>query len=517
MDYLTGEDRHQTRVLSAGRGAAVPLATRHDAVQEAKAKGATKEARAEVRRAYVPPELKELAVQRVVADTVNPPPQTIKLSRQQIVDKFPKPAFYVDIQGLSNDDRNLARRIDDLAQWLKGIGYACFADTANRTANLTRRLTPPFYDLLENRARFNQKPSRSCRAAEAELLPKARRVLDQLAKFATAQIDANADTPWAAAWQAVTNRIAETGQLLAEHPMPEQLSPYETDEYEALAAMSADDLNRIAIRSITDYKATIRSKERKLLLPGQWIATWCEGPNGKSEPDVRYWTPTFGYDAWEDYIAACSHGDYDPSPYATLKDRLTPDELAAEAEENVAALKPADCQAFVNRFLNAAFIELEQRVHTMPPEMHDTVLDTFQNLGNEISRQEHYTAGRYRQIIAHSVEAYLACRYPGRWQAAVDALDNALATPRRNLYRHFVTPTTERLREWRSLADNHHEAELAEQRQQGEHGSADPAMVWRAVISAAPKVETKHTVAIAAATTKRRRPAPAPELTPHLL
>ena len=180
-------------------------------------------------------------------------------------------------------------------------------------------------------------------------------------------------------------------------------------------------------------------------------------------------------------------------------------------------MKPADCQAFVNRFLNAAFIELEQRVHTMPPEMHDTVLDTFQNLGNEISRQEHYTAGRYRQIIGHSVEAYLSCQYPGRWQGAVDALDNALATPRRNAHRYTDTPTIERLQEWRSLAESRHEAELAEHRQQGEHGSADPAIIWQAVISAAPKVETTRDVAIAAATTKRRRPAPSPEVTPHLL
>ena len=124
VDYLTGEDRHQTRLLSAGQGPAVPPVTRHNAVEEAKAKGSTKEARTEVRHACIPPELKELAVQRVVADAVNPPPQTIKLSRQQIDDKFPKPAFHVDIQELSNDDRDLALKVDNLAQWLRGMGFA---------------------------------------------------------------------------------------------------------------------------------------------------------------------------------------------------------------------------------------------------------------------------------------------------------------------------------------------------------------------------------------------------------
>ena len=277
-----------------------------------------------MRRAYVLPELKELAVQRVVADAVNPPPQNIKLSRQRIVDKFPKPAFYVDIQGMSNEDRNLARRIDDLAQWLKGMGFACFADTANRTANLTWKLTPPFHDLLENRARFNQKPSRSCRVAEAELLPEARRALDRLAAFAAAQAEANADTPWGGAWHATANRIAEAGRLLTEHPMPEQQSPYETDEYEALAALSAEELNRIAIRSMTDYKVVTRSKERKILLPGQWTAGWTESPAGHTEPDVRYWSPTFGYDCWEDYIAE----------YSIRRQPPTLEQLAAEVEKS---------------------------------------------------------------------------------------------------------------------------------------------------------------------------------------
>ena len=78
--------------------------------------------------------------------------------------------------------------------------------------------------------------------------------------------------------------------------MPEQQSPYETDEYEALSALSAEELNRIAIRSMTDYKVVTRSKERKLILPDQWTASWTESPGGHTQPYIRYWTPTFGYD-----------------------------------------------------------------------------------------------------------------------------------------------------------------------------------------------------------------------------
>ena len=517
VDYLTGDDRHEQRVLTTGQGPAVPPATRTDAVHEAKAKGAAKDARAEVRRADIPAELKELAVQRVVADAVNPPPQTIKLNRQQIVNKFPQRYFYVDIQGLSNDDRDLAHRIDDLSQWLRGMSFACFSDTANRTANLTRRLAPPFYELLANRARFNQKPSRSCRAAEAELLPKARRPLDQLATFAAAQSDANADSPWGPAWSATTNRIAEANRLLAEHPMPEQQSPYETDEYEALAALSATELNRIAIRSATDYRIHNRSKDRKLLLPGKWTATWTESPNGSTEPDVRYWTPDYWHETWEDYIAAFSTRQDHLTPVSPRRNYPSPEELAAEAGETLADMKPAQCQTFVHRFLEAVFVELDQRAHTMPPEMHETALSLFQTLGHEISRQEHYTAGRYRQIIKHTVDAYMDCRLPGRWQYAVESLDKAMATPRRNAYRHEDTPVILHLKEWHSLAESRYDAEMVEQQKQAESGAADPVLIWQAVINAAPKVSTTSPVAIAATTTKRRRTAPSPEATPQLL
>ena len=515
MDYLTGDDRHEQRVLTTGQGPAVPPATRTDAVHEAKAKGAAKDARAEVRRADIPAELKELAIQRVVADAVNPPPQTIKLSRQQIVNKFPQRYFYVDIQGLSNDDRDLAHRIDDLSQWLRGMSFACFSDTANRTANLTRRLTPPFYELLANRARFNQKPSRSCRAAEAELLPKARRPLDQLATFAAAQSEANADSPWGPAWSATANRIAEANRLLAEHPMPEQQSPYETDEYEALAALSATELNRIAIRSATDYRIHNRSKDRKLLLPGKWTATWTESPNGSTEPDVRYWTPDYWHETWEDYIAAFSTRQDHLAPVSPRRNYPSPEELAAEAGETLADMKPAQCQTFVHRFLEAVFVELDQRAHTMPPKMCETPLSLFQNLGHEISRQEHYTAGRYRQVIKHTVDAYLSCRLPGRWQDAVESLHGALATPRRKRYDAAGTDTIVCLQEWLSLATQQHEEQLAEQRRLADQGASDPVLVWEAVISVAPKVVPTESVSIAATTNRRRRSAPSPAITPR--
>ena len=47
---------------------------------------------------------------------------------------------------------------------------------------------------------------------------------------------------------------------------------------------------------MTEYHAASRSKERNILLPGQWTAGWTESPAGHTLPDIRYWTPIFGYD-----------------------------------------------------------------------------------------------------------------------------------------------------------------------------------------------------------------------------
>ena len=500
VDYMSGADNHELRVLSAGQGPAIPQQTRHNPVQEAHAISAAKQARAAVRQQRLPAELKELAVKRVVADELNPPPQTIRLSRQRIIDKFPQPAFHFGIQGLNDTDRDLARRINDLSDWLKGMGFASHADTANRTANLTRKLTPAFRDLLSNRSLFNRKPSRSCRTAEARLLPKASQSLDRLAEFANQQAEAQTDTPWGPAWQATANRIAEAGQFLTRHPMPEQESPYETDEYERLATMSAAELNRIAIRSTTRYRAAARTKERGLLLPNGWTAAWTESPSGSTEPDITCWTPTYGYDIWADYLQA----------FATPQHHATPEELVAEADPNLSDMKPTECQDFVHRLLTAVFTELEQRAHTMPPEMHQPALDAILALGTDVSRQEHYTAGRYRQVIRHTADAYLACRFPGRWETAAEALQQALDTPRRNAYRNAGTEASAYLRQWLHPAQSRHADEMARQRQQAEQGAADPGLIWQAVISATPKVSPAPAVAIAATAGSRRRREPAP-------
>ena len=67
------------------------------------------------------------------------------------------------------------------------------------------------------------------------------------------------------------------------------------------------------------------------------------------------------------------------------------------------------------------------------------------------------------------------------------------------------------------MAENHCDAETAEQRRQAESGGRAPALVWQAVISSAPKANPANAVALAAITTKRRRPSAPPEATPHLL
>ena len=108
VDYLTKADHSGYRLLSAGQGPAIPPALRDDPVQTAKEQYASKEAKAIVRRAGIRAELKELALQRMVADLTDPPAQRIRLSRNRITGKFPGVNFHAGIQGLSEDDRTLA-------------------------------------------------------------------------------------------------------------------------------------------------------------------------------------------------------------------------------------------------------------------------------------------------------------------------------------------------------------------------------------------------------------------------
>ena len=238
VDYLTKADHSGARFLSAGQGPAIPPALRDDPVQIAKEQYASKEAKAIVRRAGIPAELKELAVRRVVSDLTDPPAQRIRLSRKRINDKFPGVNFHAGIQGLSADDRALAQQTGELADWLKGMSFASFADVANSAANLTARLANTATDLLENRAKFHTKPSRSSREAEGRLRPRVQKCLDQLTHLAESQAQEAPSQPLQKVWDQTAVRVDQVRQALAERTMPVQESPYETEEYDQLEAMS---------------------------------------------------------------------------------------------------------------------------------------------------------------------------------------------------------------------------------------------------------------------------------------
>ena len=488
VDYLTKTDHSGARWLSAGEGPAIPPALREDPVKMAKEQYASKEAKAIVWRANIRPELKELATQRVVVDLTDPPAQRIRLSRKRITDKFPGGNFH-GIEGLDEDDHTLAVQTGKLVDWLKGMSFASFADVANSTANLTVRMGNAIKELLENRAKFRSKPSRSSREAEGKLRPRVQKCLDQLTQLAEAQAQEAPSQPMQKAWAQTVARVDRVRQDVTERTMPVQQSPYETEAYDRLEAMNHQELTRLAIRSHTGYGILNTGygilnpgrRERLLLLPGRWIVQWTEDQNGASEPNVRHFDHIhMAHDSWVDFITAMSQQEQPEAP-ADLRHLVEP--APPDDNDDVVRLpdmKPAQIGKFAGRFYKAATIELHQRLHTVPERMRQPAIATLHHLSQDDTRTERYTAGRYREIVGHAVKAYLACRFPGRWETAVDELNKAVNVPRR-AGQYDEEAAVRNLQEWLAAAELEYITEVA-----GQPAEDNILAIWRDAINQAP-------------------------------
>lgn len=481
VDYLTKADRSGDRLLSGGQGPAIPPAFRDDPIQTAKEQYAAKEAKATVRQAGILAELKELAVRRVVIDLTAPPAQRIRLTRKRITDKFPRVNFHAEVRGLSEDDRALAQQTGELADWLKGMSFASFADVANSVANLTARLASTSTAMLENRAKFNAKPSRSAREAESKLRPKVQKCLDQLAQLAQAQTQEAPGKPLQEAWRKTATRVEQARLAVAERTMPVQASPYETEEYERLEAMSREELNRLAIRGRTEYAPhDPNRRERLLLLAGGWVVRWTEDQDGATEPDIRVFNSIhFPYNSWNDCITALSQQTQPEGP-ADLR-RLVKPPQQDDDTVHLADMKPTQIREFAWRFYRAAAIELDQRLHTVPERMREPAIATLRNLSYDTTRRERYTAGRYRDVVGHAVRAYLACRFPGSWETAVDEMNKA-ANVRRRAGEYDDGAAVQSLQEWLAAAELEYVTEVA-----GRPPEDNITAIWRNAISQAQK------------------------------
>lgn len=105
----------------------------------------------------------------------------------------------------------------------------------------------------------------------------------------------------------------------------------------------------------------------------------------------------------------------------------------------------------------------------------------MRSLSYETTRREHYTTGRYREVVGHATRAYLACRFPGRWEAAIDELGKAAAVRRRSEDIDDI-PVMQNLQEWLAAAELEYITEVAS-RPPEDNTSA----IWRDAIRLASK------------------------------
>ena len=359
------------------------------------------------------------------------------------------------------------------------MSFASFADVANSTANLTARLANTATELLENRAKFHTKPSRSSREAEGKLRPRVQNCLDQLARLAEIQTQEAPSQPLQKAWVQTDARVDRVRQDVTERTMPVQESPYETEAYERLEAMNRQELTRLAIRNRTEYGIHNPDRRERLLLPGGWIVQWTEGQNGDSEPDIRAFESVhIPYDSWDDFITAMSQQAQPEAPadLRHLVEPAQPDDSAVHLPD----MKPTQIREFAERFHRAAAIELHQRLHTMPERMREPAMATLRNLSHDTTRRERYAAGRYREVVGHAVKAYLACRFPGHWETAVDELNKAANVRRRSgEYDEAAVPS---LQEWLVAAELEYITEVA-----GQPAEDNISAIWRNAINQAPE------------------------------
>ena len=262
--------------------------------------------------------------------------------------------------------------------------------------------------------------------------------------------------------------------------MPVQESPYETEAYERLKAMNSLELTRLAIRSRTDYGIHDRHRRERLLLAGGWIIRWTKDRTGASDPDIRSFDHTsHPYDTWDGFITAlsCQTQPEAPTDLRPLVEQAPP----GDATVHLSDMTPIQVREFAMRFHRAAVIELDQRPHTVPKRMRQPATAALRSLSYETTRREHYTTGRYREVVGHATRAYLACRFPGRWEAAIDELGKATAVRRRSEDIDDI-PVMQNLQEWLAAAELEYITEVAS-RPPEDNTSA----IWRDAIRLASK------------------------------
>ena len=257
------------------------------------------------------------------------------------------------------------------------MSFASFANVANSTANLTARLANTATELLENRAKFHTKPSRSAREAEGKLRPRVQKCPDRLARLAEAQTQ---EAPAPAKSLVPDCCPCRPGpQAVAERTMPVQESPYETEAYERLKAMNSLELTRLAIRSRTDYGIHDPHRRERLLLAGGWIIRWTEDLTGASDPDIRSFDHTgHPYDTWDGFITAlsCQTQPEAPTDLRPLVEQAPP----GDATVHLSDMTPIQVREFAMRFHRAAVIELDQRPHTVPKRMRQPATAALRSL-----------------------------------------------------------------------------------------------------------------------------------------